>query len=245
LKQMIPVDGPPALLELARELSKEGANGFLLSGGCDREGKVPIGPYLDTIAEVKKETGLLINVHTGLLGRGEAEAIAKVSPDCCSVDIVQEEKAIRDILHLDVGRDAYRETLANLFSSGAKHVVPHICVGLSETPEGERAALRLVQDFEIESLVVLVFLSTKGTPVENSPPVDDDRVVGFVEEAVDRLGCRVLLGCMRPRGNWELEAKCIESGLAGIAVSSRRTMNWAKDRGLDLEVREVCCALYR
>jgi uncharacterized radical SAM superfamily protein len=146
---------------------------------------------------------------------------------------------------LDVGRDAYRETLANLFSSGAKHVVPHICVGLSETPEGERAALRLVQDFEIESLVVLVFLSTKGTPMENSPPVDDDRVVGFVEEAVDRLGCPVLLGCMRPRGNWELEAKCIESGVAGIAVSSRRTMNWAKDRGLDLEVREVCCALYR
>lgn len=245
MKQMIPVDGPPALLELARELSEEGANGFLLSGGCDREGKVPIGPYLDTIAEVKKETGLLINVHTGLLGRGEAEAIAKASPDCCSVDIVQEEKAIRDILHLGVGRDAYRETLANLFSSGAKRVVPHICVGLSESLEGERSALRLVREFETAALVVLVLFPTKGTPMENCPPVDDARVIGFVEEAIDRLECPVLLGCMRPRGNWELEAKCIDSGIAGIAVPSRRTIRWAEDRGLDVEVREICCALYR
>ncbi|MGD0056587.1 MAG: hypothetical protein ABSB83_01875 [Methanomassiliicoccales archaeon] len=242
---MTPVDSPPVLLKLAQDLRVKGAKGFLLSGGCDRGGKLPIGPYLDTLARIKKETGLIVNVHTGLLDLEGAGALVGASPDCCSVDIVQEERVIREIVHLGVGRSAYRETLSSLISSGAKRVVPHICVGLSETSAGERSALRMIEKFDISALVVLVLLPTKGTPMEDHPAVDDDRVVGLVEEAVTRLKCPVLLGCMRPRGNWELEAKCVDEGIAGIAVPSRRTLSWAADCGFDIEVREICCALYR
>jgi uncharacterized radical SAM superfamily protein len=188
---------------------------------------------------------LIVNVHTGLLDPNGAKALARASPDCCSVDIVQDEKVIQDRLHLRVGPRAYRRTLSSLVTSGAKRVVPHICVGLSETSEGELSALRMVEEFDISALVVLVLILTKGTPTENHPPVDDARVIGFVEEAIKRLNCPVLLGCMRPRGNWELEAKCIDAGIAGIAMPSRKTVSWAEDRGFDIEVREMCCALYR
>lgn len=242
---MIPAVDPQSLLELGRDLDRKGANGLLLSGGCGRDGKLPLGPYLGTLALLKRETGLIINVHTGLLDPEDAGVLVDVAPDCYSVDVVQDETAIRETLHLGVGPAAYRQTLSNLISCGAKHVVPHICIGLSETSEGEYSALRMIQDFSIAALVVLVLSPTKGTPLEKRPCVDDARVVGFVEEATNRLTCPVLLGCMRPRGNWKLEAKCIDAGIAGIAVPSRRTTSWARDRGFDVEVREICCALYR
>lgn len=242
---MTPVADPDALLRYARGLTSRNGNGFLVSGGCDRNGRIPLGPYLDAIAQVKRESALLINVHTGLVDRKSAESLVRASPDCLSVDIVQDRRVIRDLMHLRVGPDAYRETLVNLVDSGAERIVPHICIGLSETKEGERAALRLVREFEVSALVVLVLMSPNAISPYKPPPVDDARVIGFVKEAIDSLECPVLLGCMRPRGNWALEVDCIDAGISGIANPSRRTVAIAKESGLELEVREMCCALYR
>ena len=242
---MIPVADPDALLRHARGLASRNGNGLLISGGCDRNGRIPLGPYLDAIAQVKRESSLLINVHTGLLDRKSAESLVRASPDRLSVDVVQDRQVIRDLMHLRVGPDAYRETLVNLSDSGAERIVPHICVGLSESEEGERAALRLVREFEIYALVVLVLIPPNGISPYKPPPVDDARVIDFIKEAVDSLKCPVLLGCMRPRGNWALEVDCIDAGISGVAVPSRRTVAIMKESGLELEVREMCCALYR
>jgi len=242
---MIPVADPDALLKYARGLTARNGNGFLISGGCDRNGRIPLGPYMDVIAQVKRESALLINAHTGLLDRKSAESLVRASPDRLSVDVVQDRRVIRGLMHLRVGPDAYRETLVNLFDSGAEGVVPHICVGLSKTNEGERAALSLVREFDISALVVLVLMPPNGSPQYKPPPVDDARVVDFIKEATDNLRCPVLLGCMRPRGNWALEVDCIDAGISGIATPSRRTVAIAKESGLELEVREMCCAFYR
>jgi uncharacterized radical SAM superfamily protein len=46
---------------------------------------------------------------------------------------------------------------------------------------------------------------------------------------------------MRPRGNWELEAKAIELGVRRIAMPSPRTEVWAKARGYKIIKRPSCC----
>ncbi len=244
LRGMIPVSSPWELFDLARVLDARGVEGLLLSGGCDPDGRVPLEEYHEVIGRIKSETDLTVNVHTGLLDRQSAARLVQSGPDCLSVDIVQDDRVISDVLHLRSSPRAYEDTLDALFESGARSVVPHICVGLSGE-EGELAALNLVSKYRISALVVLSFWPTRGTPLAPLPPPSDSRVLDFFQAALDTLSCPVLLGCMRPRGRWELEAKCVELGAAGIAMPSRRTLRWAEERGYAIETSRKCCALYR
>lgn len=75
-------------------------------------------------------------------------------------------------------------------------------------------------------------------------PVPDARVESFVREAVGRLDCPVLLGCMRPRGNHRLEMRCIDLGVGGIAMPSRKAVELAKEEGYAVETRRSCCSLH-
>ncbi|MBM4237596.1 MAG: radical SAM protein, partial [Euryarchaeota archaeon] len=131
LRGMIPVSSPGDLLDLARGLEARGGAGFLLSGGCGPDGRIPLEDYHEVIGKIKRETDLAVNVHTGLLDRGSAASLVRSAPDCLSVDIVQDERVISDVLHLRSSPRAYEETLDALFGSGARVIVPHICVGLS------------------------------------------------------------------------------------------------------------------
>jgi uncharacterized radical SAM superfamily protein len=90
-------------------------------------------------------------------------------------------------------------------------------------------------------MVVLAFLPTLGTPMETCGSPSDDHLLVVLKRAIDVLDVPVMLGCMRPRGNWKLEVKAIELGVRRIAMPSSRTEGWAKGRGYKVTKRSSCC----
>jgi lipoyl synthase len=163
--------------------------------------------------------------------------------DIFCIDIVQDPKVIQGVLGLNVSPRAYSEALGSLFRAGADKVVPHLCVGLNGNERsGEKAALEMLAGYDISSLALLSFIPTRGTRMANSPIVSQDHFLEIVEHAVDQLRCPVNLGCMRPRGNPDLEKRCCEAGISGIAVPSKETVVYLEGLGTKVEKREICCA---
>ena len=242
LKGMTPVGSAEHLFKLARELEADGAGGMLISGGCDKNGKIPLGPFLPALKRIKLETRLQLNLHTGLVGDDEASQIAATGADCISFDLVQDPEVIQERLHLASGPEAYAGTLTALFSSGVKRVVPHLLVGLSgREKKFELGAIEVASRHPIAGMVILALMPTRGTPMEGAPPPSDDHLLAILKVAIDDLDVPVMLGCMRPRGTWELETKAIELGVRRIAMPSPRTEVWAKARGYRVTKRPSCC----
>lgn len=242
LKGMRPATSPADLIRIAKELDADGAEGMLVSGGCDKNGKIPLGPFLPALKRIKLETKLKVNLHTGLVGDEEACQIAATDVDCISFDLVQDPEVIRRRLHLSCGPEAYAKTLTSLFSAGVKSVVPHLLIGLSgEENRFEIAAIEMMAGYPITGLVILALMPTRGTPMEDSPSPIDDQILETIERAVDALDVPVMLGCMRPRGNRKLEIKAIEFGVRRIAMPSPQTEVWAKAQGYVVIKRSSCC----
>ena len=243
LQGMLSAETPDELRNLAVELQERKCVGFLLSGGCDRNANVPLGGFASAISEIKRNTGLKVSVHPGLINEDEAADLVEAGVDVFCVDIVQDPGVIEDVLGLKVGPKAYEDTLAALFRAGAKHVVPHITTGLAgDSDVGEMKAIDLVARFDISSLALLSFIPTSGTRMARSPVVSDEHFLKIVDYAVKKVSCPVTLGCMRPRGNPDLELRCFNAGIAGIAVPSRETVKSLESIGVAIEKKEVCCS---
>lgn len=238
LRGMLPADTPERLLDIGLELRGRGAAGVLVSGGCDADGTVPLSPFAGAISRLHDE-GLLVNVHTGLLDENGGRELAATGADVFSVDLLQDEGTIAGRLHLDAGPEDYERTIRSLTSASAA-VVPHVCVGL-QPPEGEGRCLELLERLDVAGVVALALMPLPGA----RPAADlDGRLVRFVERA-SLTPAPVLVGCMRPRGRWETEVRCIQAGAAGMASPSPRTVEWLRENGYEIVEREVCCALHR
>ena len=241
---MLAAETPDELRLLASEMEDRGCLGFLLSGGCDRAANVPLGRFAPAIADIKRNTKLIVSVHPGLIWTDEAAELVEAGVDIFCIDIVQDPSVIKGVLALDIPPKAYEEALASLFQAGAERVVPHICAGLNgDERSGERSAVEMVARYPISSLALLSFIPTVGTRMAGSPIVSDDHLLEFVEHAVDTVSCPVTLGCMRPRGNPDLELRCCDAGISGIAVPSAETVRRLQRLGVTVEKKETCCSL--
>lgn len=243
LEGMLAAETPDDLRVLASELDDRGCAGFLLSGGCDMTANIPLAAFAPAIADIKRNTGLKVSVHPGLIGEKEAADLVAAGVDIFCIDIVQDPKVIKGVMGLDVTPQAYDDALASLFQAGAERVVPHICVGLNGDERlGERSSIELVARYDISSLALLSFIPTAGTMMATSPVVSDDHFLEIVEHAVDVVRCPVKLGCMRPRGNPDLEVKCCTAGISGIAAPSSETIRRLEQLGIAVEKKEICCS---
>jgi lipoyl synthase len=243
LEGMHSAETPEELLALAVRLEGRGCLGFLLSGGCDLAVNVPLGRFAQAIGDIKRSTKLQVSVHPGLIGRSEAAELVRAGVDIFCIDITQDTHVIEGVLGLHVRPEAYEIALASLFQAGAERVVPHLCVGLNgEDSSGERSAIEMMAKYPISSLSILSFVPTAGTRMARSPTVSDDHMLQVVEHAIDKLDCPVTLGCMRPRGNPDLEVRCCEAGISGIAVPSPEAVRRLERQGVKMERKEICCA---
>lgn len=89
------------LFDLCAELAARGARGVLVSGGCDRHGRVPLRPHLADLKRVRRELGLVVRVHTGLLDEETAAGLAEVGVDGAMIDVIGADETIREVYHLD------------------------------------------------------------------------------------------------------------------------------------------------
>jgi len=219
----------------------DGATSCLISGGCDRQGRVPVTSHLEEVARLRQ--GRRLNWHVGLI---DERAMLAIKPlvDVVSFDLVGDAETAREVYGLDLTLDDYVATLGML----RRHVpvVPHITIGLrGGRLSGERAALEAVQQMGVGVLVFIILIPTEGTAYAGCAPPPLSEVGQLLREARSKVPqTRLYLGCMRPYGDYrrEVDELALRAGLDGIVNPSLSAVRMAAEMGLRVVWRDECCA---
>ena len=79
---------PEELVEKAVQYEKKGCHGILVTGGCDREGRLPWKEFLPAIKEIKKRTNLFVSGHSGILDEETARGFRDAGVDQALMDVI-------------------------------------------------------------------------------------------------------------------------------------------------------------
>jgi uncharacterized radical SAM superfamily protein len=245
LKPMIKAIDRKVLLNKCLNLANSGRIGVLLSGGSDREGKLPWDKFFSTIRKIKSETNLFISVHSGFVDYSQAVGLKEAGVDQALIDVMGDDETAREIYHLD-GLKNVITSLDNLFRAGID-VVPHIVSGLMYGKiQGEYKALRIIRDYNPDAVVIVVLTPLKGTPMSNvSPPlpIEIARLIASARLIMPHVP--ISLGCERPR-NMEgqlMEEMSIYAGATRMAIWSDKTVETAINLGLKPLFQKTCCSV--
>ncbi|MFH1422245.1 MAG: radical SAM protein [Planctomycetota bacterium] len=246
LQTMFPATTPEQLIELAKNLKKRGCKGVLLSGGADKCGVVPLAKFTSAMSVLKKELGLLVTVHTGIVTEELAASLAEAGVDCAMLDIIGADETVREIYSLDVSAEIYRQSISNVVKHGVS-AAPHIVIGLHYGRIiGEKKAIDFASEFQLASLVLVVLMPLQGTSMENIRVSSPQKVAEIIEYARKKIPhAPLLLGCARPSGKEKeiLDKLAIDIGVDGIAYPADGTVAYAKQKGFIPRFSELCCSL--
>lgn len=245
LEGMISATTNEELLAIGEALAERGANGFLLSGGVDASGRVPISELLPAIRELKATTDLKINAHIGLTPRNRIGDLVRSGIDAFSVDVYGSDDAVRDVLGVRASAQDYYDVLSNLKEANAPNISPHICIGIHEgNVKSEFNAIDSLRKFAPSKLVLISLMPTKGTAYEKIAPPSKEAMISVISKARDSLpGTKLLLGCMRSKRDRSWEHELVAAGLDGIVLPSAGTVDRLKKEGYSIKKRSVCCAI--
>lgn len=249
LNDMQSLTKPDKFLETCRQLADNDTVGFLLSGGCDKNGEMlNLRKLLPVVKQIKRETDLIIKLHAGFVDTTLAEDIVSAGVDIASVEVVGSNETIKEIFDFNASINSYVNTLQNLESAGMPYIVPHICIGLHYGEmNGEFKALKIIKESCNPSLLVMiVFRPTKGTVLENCkiPSISDISTV--VKKAKEMFPYNdISLGCIRPRARYreEIELAALQAGVTRMEIPSKNTLKAAEDMGYTIRTINACCAL--
>ncbi len=245
LKQMIPCPFPDLLYKTCLKFAEKGIKGVLLSGGYNKEGYVPYEDFIGAIESIKKETGIFISAHTGLIPDGLAKELGRAGVGLADFDLIGDDETIKSIIGIDKKASDYLKTMKSLKKS-LPDVTPHICIGLQGGKlKGEFRAVEMAAEIDPSLLVFLTLIPTRGTPLErHSPPSvqDVEKVISFAKKKIPRA--EFALGCMRSRddGRGELERVAINAGVRRVVMPTRETIEWAEKSGFQVKKIDACCA---
>lgn len=244
LSAMVDVSDQDDLFGKLLKLSHEGGVGALISGGSDRGGVVPLAPFIPALKRIKEETDLVLNVHTGFIGGEDSEALAGAGVDVVSFDVVGSRETAQQVYGLNKGPADYRLTLSRLEDAGIASIVPHVTVGLHFGKlYGEYNAIRVIsQACKADAVVINALIPTRNTGMGSVSVPSVSNVASIIEYAVAIMDAPVYLGCMRSKGNTELEIAAEEAGASGIVLPSSegRKAIMGKRETEDLD---CCCAV--
>jgi uncharacterized radical SAM superfamily protein len=245
LNTMYPATTPQRLVTLCRELKEKGAVGCLISGGCQPDGSVPLDKFFDAITHIKKEFGLTLVVHTGVLNKKSAEKLKKAEVDAALIDIIGSDETIREIYQLNVKVADYEQSLANLSDAGIPFV-PHVLVGLHYGKlKGELLALKMIMKHEPSAVIVISFMPIHGTKMENvTPPTPMDIGKVILTARLMMPKTPLVLGCMRLKGKHKTETDklAIKAGVNAIAFPAEEAIKLATQMGYQISFSSLCCS---
>jgi uncharacterized radical SAM superfamily protein len=245
LEGMIPLNGN-GLFEHARILAARGARGILVSGGCDKQGRVPLLRHVRDLQRIRTELGLAIRVHPGLPDEETAAALGEVDLDGAMIDVIGAEETIREVYHLDAGVDDYAAALDRLARHGVP-LVPHIILGLHYGRMlGEWRALEMIARHRPKLLVLVILMPLYGTSMEKATPPAVEEIGAFFDTARSTFpDIPVSLGCAKPIGpqKTEIDRLAIDAGLDGIAYPAEGIVGYAMERGRIPRFHDACCGV--
>jgi len=223
--------------------------GFLLSGGCDENGRMlNLRKLLPGIEKIKNETDLVIKLHAGIVDKELAEDIVSSGVDIASVEVVGANESIKEIFNFNASTDSYKKTLQHLDDAGMPFIVPHICIGLHKGKLlGEYNAIKIIEEScDPSVLVMIVFRPTKNTVLEKCDSANINDISSVITETKKTFKKKdISLGCIRPRNKFrnEIELAALESGVSRMEIPSKKTLNTAKSKGYEIKRISACCAL--
>jgi len=231
------------MIEIGERIANAGSTGFLISGGCDEKGRVPLWEVLEGIYRLKRLFPLKVNAHTGLVFTKELATLYAASAiDVFSVDVVGSEETIREVYGLDVGVEAYKQTISRLLEAGGR-VVPHITIGINYGKRsGEEEGIDIVAGYNLPKLVLNVLVPLSGTPLEGVR-VGKERIEEVFCYARERIKGELVLGCMRPR-DVEIEKLAYKYNFAGVAQPTREFVKYLESRDIKADFIPGCCSLF-
>jgi hypothetical protein len=245
LETMHPVLQPGELFELCSKLKRDGAVGCLVSGGCLPDGSVPLDGFMDAIGKIKRELGLTVFIHTGILNVETTLALKRAGIDAALIDIIGSTETIKKTLNLNVTPKDYADSLKALDNSGL-NFVPHIIVGLNEGKlDGELEALKMVREVKPSALVIIAFMPIRGTAMEKTPPpkpADIAKVASMARLMFPETP--LILGCMRPKGTArsETDVLALKAGVDAVAFPSEEAVKYAESKSWKTSFSSYCCA---
>jgi len=240
LEGMLHATTPAQLYNVAKSLHRQGARGLLLSGGFNREGRLPIEPFLETVREIKDDFKMVISVHSGIVDRTLASKMRECGVDVVDYQLILDPIVIREVQGLEMDPSDYIRGLELLEKYGPPHIVPHIPLGFRYgVIKEEVEAVKLLKDYSVEVAVFLIFTPTKHTVMEKFRPPDEKTLLEFFRGIRDFRG-EVALGCMRPHYlKRDFDRTLIENGLISrIATPSKKAV---EEYGI--KVFEACCSI--
>lgn len=245
LDTMQPANTPEKLLALCRKLKQDGAVGCLISGGCMPDGSVPLKQFASILGQIKKELGLTIFVHTGIIDLETATLLKEAGIDAALIDVIGSQKTINKIYNLNITVEDYANSLQALQTAGL-NFVPHVIVGLNEGKlDGELNALQIISKTNPSAVVVIAFMPIYGTEMAKTKPpqsFDIAKTVACSRAMFPKIP--VVLGCMRPKGSLRVETDvlALKAGVDAIAFPSEEAVSYAKAQGFEVSFSPYCCA---
>ncbi len=215
---------------------------YLISGGCNHQGKVPFQLQIPFLEEIKQ--GRKLNFHVGLVNEIEADQLSELA-DVVSFDFVSDDETIQEVYGLNRKAEDYLYSYRVLRQR--VKVLPHICIGLKGGKlAGEYKSLELLQQEGTDGLVFIVFIPTLGSRYEaKEPPLLEEVVKILAEARLSFPDKPIFLGCMRPKGRYRqaLDLAAIRCGVNKIVVPTRAAVKLSEELGLNIRLGEECCAL--
>lgn len=245
LDPMIQVSEPEDLIRKGVSLHKQGAHGILLSGGSDREGRLPWARYFDAIRALVETTGLYLSAHVGFPDLDTCRQLEKNGVRQALLDVMGDEQTASEVYHLK-GLQTVGEAMESI-SRSALQLVPHIVAGLHYgRMKGEEEALRMLSRHHPAVLVVVVLTGLKGTPMAGITPPSPLEVARLIAKA--RLlmpHLPISLGCERPRNKegTAMEKLALRAGVTRMAVWSDEVLAEASRLGLRPRFQPTCCSV--
>ena len=245
LQTMHPAVSPQELFDLGVRLKREGAKGCLVSGGCLPDGSVPLEEFVPVLERFKRELGLTVFVHTGIVSVETAVALKAAGVDAALIDIAGSESTVKKIYNLKVSLHDYSDSLAALYRAGLA-VVPHVIVGLNDGKlDGELSALQMITPFKPAALVIIAFMPINGTEMAHTTqpkPLDIAKVSACARVMFPQVP--LTLGCMRPKGKnrAQTDVLALQAGVDGVAFPSSEAIEFALKADLKFSFSSYCCA---
>ena len=245
LAPMIKADQPESFVETGLELARKGAEGLLLTGGSDYNGRLPWEPFLPAIQEISKKTGVYLSAHTGFPDADSCRRLKGAGVRQGLLDVMGDDQTATTVYHLE-GLKPVLRGLEAIKESGLE-LVPHVVAGLQYGKiSAEKKALEIIRSFSPDALVIVVLTPLKGTPmadVSYPNPVEVGRLIALARIMMPHVP--ISLGCERPRNRdgWLMEKLAIRAGANRMAVWSDGAIEEVRRLGLEPRFQTTCCSL--
>ncbi len=238
------------IIKILEKYGRDNVRGLLISGGFDKDGKLPLDDrILGEIRQTKEKSGenIRIFLHLGFTSPEVAKAVYECKIDGVLVNVFSDTYTIRKVYNLDgCTPEMFYDNVKFLKASGL-NVSPHLIIGLSDNGiTGEYESLKAISKIGVNSVVFAIAKRISKHQDFKDSKIRACDIINLYEYAKELMpDTPIMLGCARPPGgeSEKAEIELLSRGINTIAFPSEKTVDFAIKNGIGYSFIEQCCAI--